>query len=57
MFIEGTPVEYKNISGIISCVTNECISILIKRGSHKAHDVKVIVYRSDYSKVTILNEK
>lgn len=48
MFAEGTLVSYKGISGVISFCNKQYITILIKEGNHRAQDVKIVVYKSDY---------
>jgi len=57
VFVEGTSVSYKSITGVIAFVTEHSISILIKRGQHKAQDVRVVVYRSDFNLIQPLEEK
>ena len=56
-FIEGTEVSYKNISGIISFITETSISILVRKGKHRSQDVKVVVSQSEFKDVVLLNEK
>lgn len=57
IFAEGTEVSYKNISGIISFITETSISILVRKGKHRSQDVKVVVYQSEFKDVVLLNEK
>jgi len=54
---EGTEIIYKNISGVVSFVSNQYISILIRQGKHKAQDVKVVVYRSDFENIILADGK
>ena len=56
-FIEGTKVSYKNISGVIVFATEKSVSILIKEGKHRSQDVKLVVYRSEFKNIEILDEK
>lgn len=51
MFVEGTPVSYKGISGIIAFYSKKYVSILIKEGYHRSQDVKIVVYKSDYKSI------
>ena len=51
MFVEGTPVSYKGISGVISFCSNQYISILIKEGHHRSQDVKIVIYKADYKSI------
>lgn len=57
LFHEGMSVQYKNLNGVISFVSDKSISILIREGKHKAQDVKLVVYRSDFNKVEPLQQK
>lgn len=53
MYAEGTLVSYKGIQGVIAFCSKKYISILIKEGNHRAQDVKIVVYKSDYK---LINE-
>lgn len=57
MFIEGTPVEYKGIPGVISFTSTQYVSVLVHKGEHRSQDVKIVIYNSDFSQIHILNEK
>jgi hypothetical protein len=57
VFVEGTTVTYKSITGVIAFVTEQSISILVSRGQHKAQDVRVVVYRSDFNLIQPIEEK
>jgi hypothetical protein len=57
IFIEGTEVAYKNISGVVVFVTEKSISILVSKGKHRSKDVKVVVHQSEFKNVVLLNEK
>jgi len=54
---EGDSVKYKEIEGVIAFVGDHSISILVRQGKHKSQDVRVVVYKQDYSKVVKLGEK
>lgn len=57
VFVEGTSVTYKKITGVIAFVSEQSISILVSRGKHKAQDVRVVVYRSDFNLIQPIEEK
>lgn len=57
VFVEGMNVSYKNMNGIVAFISDNSISILVRRGRHRSHDVKVVVYQSDYENVAILDGK
>ncbi len=57
VFVEGTTVTYKSITGVIAFVSEQSISILVSRGQHKAQDVRVVVYRSDFNLIQPIEEK
>jgi hypothetical protein len=57
VFVEGTSVTYKKITGVIAFVSEQSISILVSRGQHKAQDVRVVVYRSDFNLIQPIEEK
>ena len=57
VLIEGTTVSYKKITGVISFVCEQSISILVHKGRHKSHDVRVVVYPSDFNLIQPLEEK
>ena len=57
VFAEGTTVAYKQIKGVIAFVSEQSISILIHKGWHKSHDVRVVVYPSDFNLIQPLEEK
>lgn len=57
MFAEGEYVSYKSIKGIIAFVTDQSISIMVRKGKHKSHDVRVVVYQSDFKHVIRADEK
>ena len=57
MFVEGTTVSYKKITGVIAFVSEQSISILVSKGQHKAQDVRVVVYRSDFNLIQPIEEK
>ena len=54
---EGTTVSYKSITGTIAFVSDQSISILVRRGKHKAQDVRVVVYHSDFNLIQPIEEK
>jgi hypothetical protein len=51
MFVEGEYVSYKAVTGVIAFVTEQSISIMVRKGKHKSHDVRVVVYQSDFKNV------
>jgi len=57
VFAEGTTVSYKSITGVIAFVTEQSISILIRKGQHRAQDVRVVVYPSDFNLIQPIEEK
>jgi hypothetical protein len=57
VFVEGTTVTYKKITGVIAFVSEQSISILVSRGKHKAQDVRVVVYNSDFHLIQPIEEK
>jgi hypothetical protein len=57
VFVEGTTVTYKKITGVIAFVCEQSISILVSRGKHKAHEVRVVVYNSDFHLIQPIEEK
>ena len=57
MFAEGTTVSYKQIKGVIAFVGEQTVSILVHKGSHKSHDVRVVVHNSDFDLIQPLEEK
>lgn len=57
VFAEGTTVAYKSITGVIAFVTEQSISILVRKGKHKSQDVRVVVYNSDFNLIQPIEEK
>ena len=57
MFVEGSTVAYKHVKGVIAFVSEHCVSILVHKGWHKSHDVRVVVYPSDFNLIQLLEEK
>jgi hypothetical protein len=57
IFTEGTTVSYKKVTGVIAFVSEHCISILIHKGEHRSHDVRVVVYNTDYHLIQPIEEK
>jgi hypothetical protein len=57
VFVEGTTVSYKSITGVIAFVSEQSISILISRGKHRSHEVRVVVYNSDFNLIQPIEEK
>lgn len=57
VFVEGTTVSYKQIKGVIAFVCEQSISILVHKGRHKSHDVRVVVHHSDFHLIQPLEEK
>ena len=57
MFAEGTTVTYKHVTGVIAFVCEQSISILVNRGVSPAHEVRVVVYNSDFHLIQPLEEK
>ena len=57
MFTEGTSVEYKGIPGMISFVSSQYVSILIRKGEHRSQDVKLVVHCSDFKQIQPIEEK
>jgi hypothetical protein len=57
IFTEGTEVIYKSISGVIAFTSEQCVSILVRKGQHKSQDVKVVVYQSDFKNIVFADGK
>lgn len=57
VFVEGTTVSYKSITGVIAFVCEQSISILVSKGKYKAQDVRVVVYNSDFHLIQPIEEK
>jgi len=57
VFVEGTTVSYKKVTGVIAFVTEQSISILVRKGKYKAQDVRVVVYNSDFHLIQPIEEK
>jgi hypothetical protein len=57
VFVEGTTVSYKGIGGVISFMSDQTISILVSKGSHRSQDVNIVVYKSDFNLIELLEEK
>jgi len=57
VFVEGTTVTYKHVTGVIAFVCEQSISILVNRGISRAHEVRVVVHPSDFHLIQPLEEK
>jgi hypothetical protein len=57
VFAEGTTVTYKSITGVIAFVCEQSVSILVSRGKHRSHEVRVVVYNSDFHLIQPIEEK
>ena len=57
LFVEGTQVYYRDFVGVITFCTNQCVSILIKKGEHRSQDVNLIVYKEDFKHIRYVKEK
>lgn len=57
IFVEGTEVSYKNISGVVAFATEESVSILVSEGKHRSQDVRVVVSQSEFKDIVLLNGK
>ena len=57
MFAFGERVYYKNLAGTVSFVCQSYITILIRKGAHKSHDVNILVYPEDYKNVVDFDSK
>ena len=57
VFAEGATVSYKQVTGVIAFVCEQSISILVHKGRHKSHDVRVVVHPSDFHLIQPLEEK
>ena len=47
-------VKYHHIVGTIAFIADQYLSILVSRGDHKSHDVRVVVYKSDQNEIELL---
>jgi hypothetical protein len=54
MFSEGMKVRFKTLEGTINFLDKSCITITVSKGSHKSHDVNVVVYRSEFDLVEVI---
>jgi len=54
---EGDSVKYKDIEGVVAFICDYSLSILIKKGQHRAQDVCVVVHKSDFKDISKLIEK
>jgi len=54
---EGDSVKYKNVVGIVTFMCDSSLSILVAKGQHRSHDVRVVVNKSDFNKINKLIEK
>jgi hypothetical protein len=57
VFVEGTTVSYKRVTGVVAFVCEQSISILVSRGKHRSHEVRVVVYNSDFHLIQPIEEK
>lgn len=57
IFKEGTEVFYKNLFGVIAFVTEQSVSILVRKGKHRSQDVRVVVYNSDFKNIVLADGK
>lgn len=57
MLVEGESVTYKGIEGVVAFVCEKSVSILIAKGNHRSHDVKIVVYQSNFDDIICLDEK
>lgn len=55
--IEGTSVRYKSHVGVVDFICNSYITILIKRGHHRSHNVSILVYSEQYNLVELIDSK
>jgi len=54
MFSEGMKVRYKAMEGIINFLDKNCVTITVRKGKHKSHDVNVVVYRDQYNLIEVI---
>jgi len=57
VFVEGTTVSYKHVTGVIAFVSEQSISILVHKGRHRSKDVRVVVPTSEFHLIAPLEEK
>jgi hypothetical protein len=57
IFTEGTEVAYKSVSGVVAFASEQSISILVSKGHHRSHDVRVVVHQSDFNQVVFADGK
>lgn len=55
-FAEGIQVIYKDQIGYIRFICDQYLTICIKEFKERNRDVCLIVYKKDYSKITLLKE-
>lgn len=56
IFAEGMQVIYKDHVGYISFVCDYSVSICVCRGVTRAHDVNIVVYRSQFKDIRLFKE-
>lgn len=54
MFSEGMKVRYKNMDGVINFIDKRCVTITVRKGSHKSHDVNIVVYQSQFNEIEVI---
>jgi hypothetical protein len=57
MLVEGESVIYKGLKGVIAFVCEKSVSILISKGEHRSHDVRIVVYQSNFDDIICLTDK
>lgn len=55
-FAVGVIVEHKNFIGEVRFICDDYISVCTSVGVHRAADICVIVYKSDWSNVNLFKE-
>lgn len=55
--IEGCYVKYKTHVGMVQFVCNSYITILVKKGHHRSHDVHILVYPEQYNLIESTDSK
>jgi len=48
----GEYVQYKHVRGFIRFICDQCLTIMINQPDHKSKECRVVVWPSDYHRIT-----
>lgn len=57
IFIEGQQISYHGMTGLVNFVCDQYITMLVRKGEHRAQDCNLIVYPTHYKDVIIEDGK